>query len=212
LSAHAEWKGFLMPSDETIQATTEGEIKGQIVVRNFVLNIGDENGGVVILRTRSEERDYTRRKGPLNLRPRPFLALLDRDEQIATLKSAIQASKPVSLFGPAGSGKTSLLRSLAHLPETGQFPDGVVYLSVPTLGLEDLLQSLFDVFHESQVNFKPVESDIRSALQGIKALVLLDDLPLTRDETQTLLAAAPNCTFVLASLEQSLRGEAEIVP
>lgn len=198
-----------MPSGENVQMTIEGDIKGQVAVGNFFLQTGGMDGGVVSVAPQRQGPDYTRRKGPVNLRPRPFLALLDRDEEIASARSAMQASRPVFFFGPAGVGKTSLLRSLAHLPETDQFPNGVVYLSGSFIGLEDILQSLFDAFHESQVNFKPTDTEIRTALQDIKALILLDDLELDHGESKTLLDTAPNCTFVLASLERILWEEGE---
>lgn len=200
-----------MIPDGNIRATIDGDIKGQVAVGNYILQIGDVNGGVVNVASQSQGPNYTRRTTSANLRPRPFPALLDRDDETASVISALSASMPVSLFGPAGIGKTSLLRNLAHLPETSSFPDGVVYLSVAGLGLEDVLQSLFDVFHESQSNFKPTDTEIRIALRGVKALILLDDLALNRDESLAMLDAAPNCTFVLASLERSLWGEGKIL-
>ena len=200
-----------MSSSGNIQATIDGDIRGQVAVGNYILQIGDVNGGVVNVAPQTQAPNYTKRKGPVNLRPRPFPTLLDRDDETASVKSALQASTPVSLFGPAGIGKTSLLRSLAHAPELSSFPDGVVYLTVPSLGLEDLLQSLFDAFYESQSSFKPTDTEIRVALQGVKALIMLDDLALSRDEIAALMDAIPGCTFVLASLERSIWGEGKII-
>jgi len=196
-----------MPPNGNIEATIDGDIAGQVAVGNYILQIGDVNGGVVNVAPQTQIPNYTRRTGVVNLRPRPFSALLDREDETASLKSALGTSTPVSLNGPDGIGKTSLLRSLAHLPETDQFPDGVVYLSVPDLGLGDVLQSLFDVFHESQLNFKPTDAEIRIAMQGINALIFLDDLELSRDETSTLLDALPGCAFVLAAADRSIWGE-----
>ena len=200
-----------MPPNGNVQATIDGDIKGQVAVGNYILQIGNVNGGVVNVAPQSQGPNYTRRKAPINLRPRPFPALLDRDDETATLISAFQASTSVSLFGPAGIGKTSLLRNVAHLPEISSFPDGIVYLSVSGLGLDDVLQAVFDAFHESQTNFKPKDTETRVAMQGVKALILLDDLSLTRDETTSLLDAIPGCTLVLASLERSIWGEGQII-
>ncbi|MGB7873655.1 MAG: NACHT domain-containing protein, partial [Anaerolineales bacterium] len=200
-----------MPPNGNVQATIDGDIQGQVAVGNYILQIGDVNGGVVNVAPQTQTPNYIRRTGAVNLRPRPFPSLLDREGEIASVKSAITASAPVSMFGPAGIGKTSLLRSLAQLPETDQFPDGVAYLSVSGLGLEDVLQSLFDVFHESQPNFKPTDAEVRIALREVKALILLDDLELARDESITLLDAAPGCMFIMASLERSLWGEGKIL-
>jgi hypothetical protein len=200
-----------MSPNGNVQATIDGEIKGQVAVGNYILQIGDVNGGVVNVAPQNLGPNYSRRAGPVNLRPRPFPTLLDRDNETATVLSALQIPTPVSLYGPAGIGKTSLLRGVAHSPASSTFPDGIVYLSVAGLGVEDILQALFDVFHLSQANFKPQEAEIRVAMQGIKALILLDDLSLNRDEVTYLLDAVQGCTFVLTSLERSLWGEGRII-
>ena len=200
-----------MSPNGNIQATIEGDVRGQVAVGNYILQVGDINGGVVNVAPPSVEPRYSKRKSPVRLRPRPFPSLLDRDNETATVKSALQVSAPVSLYGPPGIGKTSLLRSLAHKPETSNFPDGVVYLHVSGYGLDDVLQYLFDAFHESSTNFKPTDAEIRIALRGIRALVLLDDLALSRDEVTVILDAAPACSFVLAGVDRALWGEGQIL-
>jgi hypothetical protein len=147
------------------------------------------------------------RSFPIKLRPNPFPSLLDRDEESASVKVAIQTSAPVSIFGEEGIGKTSFVRRLIHLPDLPGFPAGVVYLDVSGRGVDDLLQFLFDAFYESLPEFKPRDAEIRLALQEITALVFLDGLNVARDEIVSLLNAAPNCTFILASFERSLWGE-----
>ncbi len=200
-----------MSLNGNIQVAIDGDVHGQVAVGNNIIQIGDVNGGFVYVAPPTEKPNYSRREGPANLRPRPFPSLLDRDDEAATVKSALQTSTPVSLFGPGGVGKTSLLRSLAHSAEADAFTDGVVYRRVAGLGLEDVLQSLFEAFHESQVNYKPTDSEMRIALQRINALILLDDLSLTRDESMSLLDALPGCTVVLAGKERNLWGEGRIV-
>lgn len=200
-----------MSLNGNIQVAIDGDVHGQVAVGNNIIQIGDVNGGHVYVAPPREEPNYTRRKDPSNLRPRPFPSLLDREDETATVKSALQASTPVSLFGPGGIGKTSLLRSLAHSSEMDVFTGGVVYIRTAGLGLEDVLQSLFNAFHESQAHYKPTDSEMRIALQGINALILLDDLSLTRDESMSLLDALPGCTVVLAGKERNLWGEGRIV-
>ena len=200
-----------MSPNGNIQVTIDGDIHDQVAVGNNIIQIGDVNGGFVYVAPQVTGPKYTRRESPVNFRPRPFPSLLDREDETATVISALQDSTPVSLFSPGGIGKTSLLRSLAHSSEASVFFDGVVYRRVARLGLEDVLQSLFDAFYKSRSNFKPTDSEIRVALQGINALILLDDLSITRDESMTLLDAAPGCVFVLASKERNLWGEGRIV-
>ena len=113
----------------------------------------------------------------------------------------------MEFYGQAGVGKTTLLRHLFYHPVATSFPDSVIYLSARHQPVDDLLQSLFDAFYESDVPFKPTDVEIRHALQDKQALILLDDVDLARDEVETLMDAAPGCTFLLASLERHLWAE-----
>lgn len=197
---------------ENVKLDIKGNVSGQVAVGSYILQIGDVNGGVVNVTAPSSTPRTTRRPAPVTLRPRPFQALLDREAEFTAVKEALQSSTPVSLFGDGGIGKTSFLRQLAYLPEITQFTDGVVFLDVTDLRLDDLLQSLFDAFYDSPPTFKPTEAEIRLGLQNLRALIILDDLELARDEVTTLLDAAPQCQFVLASPQRSLWGEGKLVP
>jgi hypothetical protein len=126
---------------ENVKLDIKGNVSGQVAVGSYILQIGDVNGGVVNVTAPSSTPRTTRRPAPVTLRPRPFQALLDREAEFTAVKEALQSSTPVSLFGDGGIGKTSFLRQLAYLPEIAQFTDGVVFLDVTDLRLEDLLQS-----------------------------------------------------------------------
>jgi hypothetical protein len=56
------------------------------------------------------------------------------------------------------------------------------------------------------INYKPTDGEICRYLQDKQALVLLDDIELPRPEVESILDAAPACTFVLASPERHLWG------
>lgn len=189
----------------------KGNVPGQVVVGNYNVQIQNSNGCVVNVAPPSDQPAYSMRTSPVNLRPRAFPSLLDRDRESESVKAAIQSSTPVSIYGEQGIGKTSFVRRLIHLPDVPSFPTGVVYLDASGRGLDDLLQSLFDAFYKSLPEFKPTDTEIRHALYGFKALIFLDDLDLQRDEVTSLLDAAPGCTFVLSSLERSLWGEGQTI-
>jgi len=189
-----------------IQASIEGGVSGQVAVGNYIYQIGTVNGGVVNLQSPPTQPPYMRRAGRVSLRPRKFAAILDRESEVSEALTAFEASTSTALFGPNGVGKTALLHFLAHVPEVEQFQDGVAYLSASQRGREDLLQDLFDAFYESERGFKATTVEIQHALQGVNALILLDDISMPRDEIGALLDAAPHCTFVLGSLERSLWG------
>jgi hypothetical protein len=189
-----------------------GDVSGQVIVGNYNVQIQNSNGCVVNVASPPDQPAYSMRSLPVHLRPRAFPSLLDRDREAESIKAAMQISAPVSIFGEEGIGKTSFVRRLIHLPDLPGFPAGVVYLDASRRGLEDLLQYLFDTFYESRSEFKPRDGEIRLALQGLKGLVFLDGLNLARDEIVSLLDAAPDCTFILSSLERSLWGEGQSIP
>ncbi len=194
-----------------IEAQIQGEISGQVAVGNHILQIGAIHGGIVNVAAPQQQPSPQPRPTPVFLRPRPFPGLLDREEEVNAASAALQSATPVEFHGQAGLGKTTLLRHLSHHPAATSFPDGVVYLSARHQPVDDLLQSLFDAFYESDAPFKPTEAQIRHALQGRQALILLDDVDLARDEVEALMDAAPSCTFLLASPERLLWGEGRAV-
>jgi hypothetical protein len=190
-----------------IEAQIQGDISGQVAIGNYNIQIGSIHGGVVnIVQPEQQPRPWPR-PTPVFLRPRPFPGLLDREAEVGTASAALQSATPVEFHGQAGLGKTTLLRHLSHHPAATSFPDGIVYLSARNQPIDDLLQSLFDAFYESDVPFKPTDAQVRHALQNKQALILLDDIDLARDEVAALMDVAPGCTFLLASPERCLWGE-----
>lgn len=187
------------------------ENSGQIAIGNYVVQIGSVHGGVVNIAMPEQQPQLRPRPTPVLLRPRRFPDLLDRKDEFSLTITALQAAQPMEFYGQAGLGKTSLLRHLAYgLPVTS-FPDGVIYLPARQQPLADLLQSIFEVFYDSDVPFRATQAQLSHALQAKQALILLDDLNLERDEALTLLDVAPNCAFLLASPERHLWGEGRAV-
>lgn len=191
-----------------------GNVTDSVMVfgnNNYVVKIGDVNGGVVNIIKPSDKPKVSARPAPVMLKPRAFPSLLDRTDEAETIKKAAELSVPVSVWGKQGIGKTSFIRHLAHTLPTNRYPNGVIYLSVSSLGYEDLLQALFDAFFESDSSYKPTTAEILHGLQKISALIFLDDLQVGRDETISILNAAPSSTFILISAERSFWGEGEAV-
>ena len=178
---------------------------------NYVVKIGDVNGGVVNIIKPSDKPKYSARSTPVMIKPRAFPSLLDRENEFEAIKKASQLSTPVSVWGQEGVGKTSFIRHLTHTLDAGSFTSGLVYLNASGLGYEDLLQALFDSFFDSDSSYKPTTTEIIHALQNIKALIFLDDLQFGRDEAASILNAAPSSIFILSSKERSLWGEGEVI-
>ena len=132
------------------------------------------------------------------LLPAPFADLVDRTEPSAQLLEAIRKRSPCELSGQEGIGKSALLRTISRQVDLTVFTSGIVYLEQRGQPVEDLLQLLFSIFYDAPSGFKPVGGRLLRYLQDIHALVLIDDLTLSREDADRLRNCAPNCTFVMA--------------
>lgn len=211
-----------MSAIQNFNVEITGDISGQVAIGENIVQIGKVEGIVVNVAPVKGRPAYQRRASPVLLRPRAFASLLDREQEITSFKTALQSEEPVSIYGDGGIGKTCFVRQLAHLSETNKFIDGVVYLDVFSRGLDDLLQVIFDAFHENKASYtvrnadvhivyKPTDSEIRVALKDLKALIFLDSLTILRHESESLLNAAADCVFVLSAVERSLWGEGKLI-
>jgi hypothetical protein len=146
---------------------------------------------------------------PVEARPEEFPSLLDRQPELQEVASALEMRAPVEISGEMGLGKTSLLRALGNSPQASvtRFPGGVVYRRAFNQPETDLLQSLFSLFFKLPKDYKPSPGEIQRGLQDLQALVILDDVNLSRDELTDLRSQAPHCTFVMATTERALWGE-----
>jgi hypothetical protein len=199
-----------MAAAGNVEISVGGDVSGQIAIGNNNLQI-QNHGGVVNILKPSSRSPFRKRSGPIRQRPRPVPQLLDRAHETSTILTALQSGTSVSVFGEGGIGKTTFLSHIAHLPEVEKFPQGVVYLYVKDQGLDVLLQILFDTFYSSGRDVMPTAGQLRHYLQGIRAVILLDDLTLTREEVQALIAILPLCSFVITSLQRSLWGDEAII-
>lgn len=189
-----------------------GQILGDVTIGSYTVQIGSVHGGVVNLAPPQKRLLFKARSLPVFLLPRRTSGLLDRKVEVATTFLTLQSSSPVEFHGPSGIGKSKLLHHLAHHELTSDFPDGVVHFSeIRHKPVEDFLLDLFDAFHERESDYKPTPVQVRSALQTQRALVVLDDVDLERDEVTSLMDAAPSCTFLLASTECCLWGDGRAI-
>ncbi len=175
----------------------QGEI--QLAVGNYVIKIGDAAGSVVNLE-RHEPDIGKRRSTSVFLPPPGFDHLLGRNDVVKSAIAALQSGQSVEFYGNSGVGKTVLLHCLAHETQVkSAFRDGVISLDAFHPHKNDLLQSLYSVFYESNPHELLTTTQIRQLLQGKQALILLDDDHMRGREIADLMSAAADCTFLLAS-------------
>jgi hypothetical protein len=197
---------------QQIEAQIQGEISGQVTVGSNIVQLGSVHGGVVHINSSSDQPMAKPRALPVLLRPRPFLNLIGREQEVGTIVALLKAATPTEICGPEGIGKTSLLRYLSHRPEVSLlFPDGVVYLAARSKPVSDLLQSLYDAFYDSGATVKPTEAQITHDLQDKRALIVLDDVKLTRDDLEEMMDVVSGSTFLFSAEEQLLWSEGESI-
>jgi hypothetical protein len=111
----------------------------------------------------------------------------------------------VNVYGEPGIGKTHVLSHVAHDPAGGALPDGIVHVDALDAPLDDVLQALFEEFYDcGEPAARPSRSRVRRALSDRRALVVVDDLGVQREEAQAVLSAAAGCAFVVASTARSI--------
>jgi NB-ARC domain len=182
----------------------------RVAVGRFVLELGEPGGVVVREAARSAHPHFRPRATPVLLRPRSIRGLLGRQTELAAAVSAIGTGVPVEVSGEPGIGKTAILRHLGHHPPASCV-DGTVYIAARHESPLDLRKRIFDAFHESDAPCQPTDVEIRRGLHDKHALILLDDVRLTRQEVEELFDVAPRCAFVVATRERCLLGDVRSV-
>ncbi|MEL6470006.1 MAG: choice-of-anchor D domain-containing protein [Cyanobacteria bacterium J06623_4] len=181
-----------------------GNFSGQMIIGDnnqaysYTYNVA--KGGILNVAAPPSVRP---RPTPIALKPKPIARFLDRQTVLPAVKSALEQSLPVEIFAEEGFGKTALLRYLSHDETfTARFADGVIYLPVHQQLAGDVLQSLYDVFYDAQLPFKPSYGYVQQALREKQVLVMLNGLTLKIKEMEQLLAVLPQSAFVMVSEER----------
>lgn len=101
------------------------------------------------------------------------------------------------LTGPAGSGRSALLDTVAQ--ECADLaPDGVVRLSGHRRTPTELLYELYAIVHKAPQH-RPDRAGLLTLVRDIGAIVLLDDLEFGGAALGELLDSAPECAFLVAA-------------
>lgn len=171
----------------------------------------DLNHGSVI--DRGIKPKFQARQMPILLRPDPPLSyLFGREQELQQSANSLLSGRNTEFYGHQGIGKTALIQTLAHdAGFTAQFPAGVFYDVVRHQPLEDILQTLFEAFYESEANFKPSKTEIRHALKDKQALILFDDLELSSEQFKEISNLISKFSFLIASTESHLTGKGQSI-
>jgi hypothetical protein len=187
-------------------------IQGQIFAgqKNLLVQVGSQHGVVIDPPPAGALPVSQPHPASKETLPVAFPDLLDRQAEVKAAVDSIQSTTPIEFSAQDGLGKTSLLQHLAHHPGLPGFPDGIVYHPVYDKSAADVLQILYEDFYSSSANFKPSEEQIANALKTKKAVILLDEVGLQRQEVEKVISSVPESAFVIATTDRRLwqRGRA----
>ncbi|MFI2737882.1 ATP-binding protein [Streptomyces sp. NPDC018711] len=127
----------------------------------------------------------------------PELPLLERQEERERLTGILRSGRCARLVGAPGSGRTTLLDAVAA-DCAGLAPDGVVRLSGHHRTPTELLHELFTAVRYAPAH-RPDRAGLIALLGDVGAVVVVDDLEFGGAALDELLAAAPECAFLLAA-------------
>lgn len=152
-----------------------------------------------VRRTPAERADHERAGAPPVPAgpPAPQLPLLERQEERERLVGLLARGRSVRLTGQAGSGRTALLDAVAA-DCADLAPDGVVRLNGRGRTGTDLLHALFDTVYKAP-GHRPDRDELLALVRSIGAVVTVDDLEIGGVALDELLAATPECAFLLAA-------------
>ncbi|MFJ7409375.1 ATP-binding protein [Streptomyces sp. NPDC098077] len=183
----------------------------QLTVGDLLLTVNPVDGSEVescppgsgpdapVRRTPAERADHERAGAPPVPAgpPAPQLPLLERQEERERLVRLLARGRSVRLTGQAGSGRTALLDAVAA-DCADLAPDGVVRLNGRGRSGADLLQALFDTVFKAP-GHRPDRDELLALVRSIGAVVTVDDLEIGGAALDELLAATPECAFLLAA-------------
>jgi len=136
-------------------------------------------------------------------RPRPVRwvaepeAIVGRETTLADALAAMDGSQPVELHGPLGIGKSLLVH---HLGKAVACPDGVALVSWGKRPLEEVAVDLFNAFYISTPRIVAGSLEhARPYLEGLEAVLLLDDADIDQDDLRQLRDLVRNSRLLLVS-------------
>ncbi|MBX2838751.1 MAG: adenylate/guanylate cyclase domain-containing protein [Gammaproteobacteria bacterium] len=140
--------------------------------------------------------------------------LIGRENALDELKSHMQSSRLVTLFGMGGLGKTSLSIAAAHTVMGTDYPDGAWFVDLAAISDADTLTlAISGLFGVTQQGGKSMEESLIDALRVRQMLLIFDNCEHVTEVAarlaDALLTNCPKISIIATSRELlSISGEA----
>ncbi len=122
--------------------------------------------------------------------PHDDVALIGRDDELERLKVLLADHNIVTLWGPAGVGKTRLAVRLATALRA-RFPDGVRFVDLASVrDPGDVARSAVNALCAQPIAEEPLQETVLRTLQSTNILLVLDNCEQVLDGVRPLISAA----------------------
>ncbi|HZY44158.1 MAG TPA: ATP-binding protein, partial [Anaerolineae bacterium] len=175
-------------------------ISGDVFYGDYAFKVNTNNGTII----------YNQARPPVKLKATPLpapaapLNFFDRAAESAQLDLIINTHSRLTVVGPEGVGKSTLLRQVANSDTAKKLPHGVVLADGADaegtrLSINDVIQQLFDQLYDSEPYLKVTAVTARVHLAQTQPLVLIDNVRFpSPDSLRTLIDLFPQSPILLA--------------
>ena len=179
----------------------KGNVEGDIQVSNKKIEVNADHGAVVNFYDalpRVKQRDAVPQP------TRPLRGFVNRLNELKRLDRIVAAGEAAIIHGMDGMGKSALLKQIANDQAARVMPHGVIFLEGidergQVLGVEDVIQRLFDKLFESEPPLK-VNFDIaQTYLSNMRPLVILNGLNLPAASQSRMAGLFPRGAVLIES-------------
>lgn len=177
----------------------------QLAVGKYTIELGNINGALI---NRGTAPEIVLADSPPNgafVKSEGDDDLVGVENTVSRVVKILGSKQSVELLSNSGFEQTALLRCLAsHSQINSLFPDGTIYILATHPEVEDILQSIWEAFYESDIPYKPTPEQIQLEIADKEALIILDENKLIQDEFKELLKTANKCRFLFTSSQRKI--------
>jgi tetratricopeptide (TPR) repeat protein len=159
----------------------KGNVDGNIQITNKKIEVHADHGAVVNL---YDAAPRVKKRDAIPQPARPIRGFVNRVSELKQIERIVTGGEVATIQGMDGMGKSALLRQAANTSVARALPDGVLFIEGidergQTLGLEDVIQRLFDKSFESDPHLKVNFDTAQTYLGNLRSLVVLNGLDLS---------------------------------
>ncbi len=191
-----------MAQETPVSVHVNGDVNGNIVIGDDnIVTVNHYHGDVI---NQVVAPPQVRQHQSIPKPPPPPYGFINRTAQLAQIENLIKNNRPVILHGPNGMGKSALLQQAANLTSAKAMQNGVVVLEnmdgdTQIIGINDVIQQLFDSLFESNPPIKVNATTARTHLSNTHPLVLLDEIGLSVSQQNVLANLLPEGAILLTA-------------